>query len=468
MNTIPLIVVFCHLALGLKTYKSSLPLSDKDAIAGIQLLPDSIKKSSDFSSGLTICSSFNYRHLDAWNSAMFDIHNGPLNLAFLSMGYEKSLLYFADHLTILKDVQKNTFQVWTPQVWHHLCLSFDTRTSILRMIKDGNLTNIDKSIEVDAKYLSSDFLKSVMFGKKRDDAKGHSRHSGMISNINIWDRPLKLKDMLEWTSCKANYLKGNIVDWTTSNWTVTNMDEVDMELCPSSTSELILVPEFTAQAAVQFCWKLRGELFLLEDQASYDLAKKLTNQDQRLWTGWWDKPRENEFIDMTGKGFRFNITRFSNNRIWLKSEPNGDRIENCIGASKDGFYDKTCKDQARMWSLCQLQELPIFRLRGLCHKAGFDTDYAWTGELTKKDRFTFQGFSKSFISYDAGAEMWKLSDISSSEIFATTYGTDKYPLGKNLWIFNKKLCGEDEQYLSLSACPREGIISTAMTDHGRY
>ena len=56
-----------------------------------------------------------------------------------------------------------------------------------------------------------------------------------------------------------------------------------------------------------------------------------------FWAGWWDEPEEGIFSNINNK---FSGPSIPN--LWQKSEPNGDRAENCVAINTNDFVDVPC------------------------------------------------------------------------------------------------------------------------------
>ena len=159
---------------------------------------------------------------------MFDAMNFPF-FSTMSMG-EPAFINFGNLWLIVKDMEKNTFHIWSTNKWHHICLSFDRLKYHLKLykvsnwkyimlhwwsflfFKDGHLTNIDLidhdilkpndnwlTMQYSLNYNSS-ILDNFYLG--RTEFKGNSDHSGQISDFHVWDRPLNGNEMEAWTTCK--------------------------------------------------------------------------------------------------------------------------------------------------------------------------------------------------------------------------------------------------------------------------
>ena len=117
--------------------------------------------------------------------------------------------------------------------------------------------------------------------------------------------------------------------------------------------------------------------------------------------------------------------------MWQKSEPNGDRSENCVSinpASKS-FVDSSC-DKTR-WGACEIEKTQVFFTRGICKHSQFDNHYGWTGEFSEGKKYTFRGFSNSFLYWDNAKSYWKLEHNTNPSIYAICNKTvGPYPIGK--------------------------------------
>ena len=49
---------------------------------------------------------------------------------------------------------------------------------------------------------------------------------------------------------------------------------------------------------------------------------------------------------------------------WIRGEPNGRRIENCVEFSPNGMNDNSCDHDHRISAVCMAAEIPQFKLRG--------------------------------------------------------------------------------------------------------
>ena len=165
---------------------------------------------------------------------------------------------------------------------------------------------------------------------------------------------------------------------------------------------------------------------------------------------WTDEAEEGKFIDDGGKkippGF------------WVENEPNGKTTENCVVLrSLDGrFVDLGCETELdSICAICQLNNVPKFSLRGLCHDSNLDSRYRWTGEVVL-GRYTFHGHKNSLMRWDPDRKRWLLFNENDPIIYAYTHSAP-YPFEINTWIVVNDTCdgilhARREVKLNFNAC----------------
>ena len=89
---------------------------------------------------------------------------------------------------------------------------------------------------------------------------------------------------------------------------------------------------------------------------------------------------------------------------WIFGEPQGRRMENCMGTSLEGdgdngFYDIPC--HRRMCSLCNFERIPRLSLRGGCPESHIDTQYVLVFDEIQDGFSKLIGSSVSEIRFDA-------------------------------------------------------------------
>ena len=156
---------------------------------------------------------------------------------------------------------------------------------------------------------------------------------------------------------------------------------------------------------------------------------------------------------------------------WAEGEPNGGKQEDCIAIIlhlNGGIVDLSCKKREGFCGVCDVPTPPVFRIRGLCKKSKFDTQFSMTAMgltegLTEKIP-SFVGIHNSFISLDDTQTYWKLENIKDKTAYATINVTDYNLLGifgRQIWHFFNDTCTESsvmvgpmlyKREISLNSC----------------
>ena len=129
---------------ALVAYQSTLTLNATKPDAGLKLIKKSIKKDTNFEKGITICVRFNFLALFGWDSIVFTHDNGlatdwdSLSAEWMfgaNAGYKRTFFVFGSMNWIVKDVELDTFLLWSTNRWHSFCVAFDRRNSYITLVK---------------------------------------------------------------------------------------------------------------------------------------------------------------------------------------------------------------------------------------------------------------------------------------------------------------------------------------------
>ena len=159
---------FCESVNGIRVFRNTVPMTDLETLGGAKLL-----SSDDFhSTDITLCVRFNLQRLGKltdgrgrivsimdWREHLGEpeVHvlfinvldmMGQFNVqlylqvfylgatyptTFDAIGNPKTKTSFAAYL--LKDPDTNRYDVFSPNRWHHFCMSFQKNSSYIRMVK---------------------------------------------------------------------------------------------------------------------------------------------------------------------------------------------------------------------------------------------------------------------------------------------------------------------------------------------
>jgi hypothetical protein len=273
-------------------------------------------------------------------------------------------------------------------------------------------------------------------------------------------------------------LYGDLVNWKTAQWDVTNMEMYDTDynsICSTSDLGLVIFPgNWNYSAANTLCENVKGGMVTLYNQSDQDTIINLLNKSStcreigesislssinnvlqlniiegvsgRAWIGWWDVPNEGTYESIIEHDVLLQPDGF---HPWSPGEPNGDTLENCVELTLSGDWNDARCSKTRC-TACNMKETPIFNMRGLCIGSSFDADYGWTGETSEdSEKYSFRGFSKSIVVWKPTKMEWRLILYSSPNIYATCNetGSEGYPFGTLRWYFFNDTCpriGETE------------------------
>lgn len=119
-------------------FRSTLPIEKVNGISGLYLLR-APKFSGIFSNSLTFCMRFKLSRLKV-RILELSGESGSHELLWLWITAKDS--YFAlDANTggwLLKDPVSGEFNIWRSGVWHHFCISYDSKSLLLSFIKVKN------------------------------------------------------------------------------------------------------------------------------------------------------------------------------------------------------------------------------------------------------------------------------------------------------------------------------------------
>ncbi len=99
------------------------------------------------------------------------------------------------------------YKIFTPYSWTHMCMAVDSKTTMVRVAKDGNFTTAYRKFDQISGLRAGGIPKFVFsltkLGRCVDDWQDScSVHGIKIADFNVWDYGLSDEQMLDWTGCK--------------------------------------------------------------------------------------------------------------------------------------------------------------------------------------------------------------------------------------------------------------------------
>ncbi len=135
----------------------------------------------------------------------FQLLNLGANFPFSFFGFGNPKSAGSYKTFVLRDVETGEFEVWATNRWSHVCLSYRRRDGHLRVVKDGRTMNIDFADEgLTEVVIPRDFLSKIYLSRCSFDYKvACSAPDGQITDFNVWNRPLTVREAQDWTTCRC-------------------------------------------------------------------------------------------------------------------------------------------------------------------------------------------------------------------------------------------------------------------------
>lgn len=376
--------------------------------------------------------------------SFFQTENNVVDIGFIAEN-NQSILNF--HLSVLKNkgilryngLMYDISNVTTP-VWQTFCFIVDKEQSLLNAWINHKMVLVNKSTE-NLKQITK--LRALFQCPKRARFTMFNVHNEESRNLTL--------------GCGK---MGNIYSWNASDWARDPgphsqiIQELQDEVCLNKISFMHPLVR-TYHGSVNFCSKLKGKLpsfnKLTEFNTTWLYYKKKNVLATDFITIPWIKDR-NDNNNISLKYMYDNSTlSFTSKFPWAAGQPNGKDFQNTIACNSQGCYDFNEFDENNF--LCELQRFKKFRLRGLCSKTVFDTDYTPTSSYAN---FTWIGSDSSHIKNN---DSWYIN-VYGSNAYAVSYADlVNLLIGTTKWkVFKDKRCSDEEMYeinLSLNACSDE-------------
>jgi hypothetical protein len=130
-----------NLVTSITVYESTAALNSPKPLAGLQLAGRT--QQLNLQDGLSLCARFNFLKLSK-NSKLFQLQSLKWLFLYMSIGYDSSFFQFgvpnydtpgSASSWILKDLKRDSFLLWFAFRWHHVCISYDMKTSYISVVK---------------------------------------------------------------------------------------------------------------------------------------------------------------------------------------------------------------------------------------------------------------------------------------------------------------------------------------------
>ena len=130
------LIVITNSIFALKVYKALLPNETLWAQSGLHFIKGTEKFNASHS--LTFCVRFKFKELN-WSARLWEIKvpDEVLSFMWMSPRYPATYFFFGSEggNWILKDLENETFILWHPYRWHHMCFGFEQDTGYVILAK---------------------------------------------------------------------------------------------------------------------------------------------------------------------------------------------------------------------------------------------------------------------------------------------------------------------------------------------
>ena len=322
---------------------------------------------------------------------------------------------------------------WKPESWNSICVVLCNSS---KLWLNGEIIAND----------TSDIFRRAIKTKKNLSFMGNSREGlyhgegygfslfGAMTDINIWNRNLTESEVEQWSRCELG-AGGNLLDWTTAQWKAVDLQELDLdelEVCGKieGKKHLVVPPQKkTFHAALDHCNSFGGRMAVAEDNKTskeiLNVVKPFLKKCVRpeVFSGYTDSKNEGTWLDINTE----EILAWDS---WFEGEPNDwNANEDCavINLEKEKSFDIDCDTE--YCSICRVQEMTAFHLRGACITTFIDRFYI----LKSPSRFL--GYQQTTMFWAAENKRWEIVNMISNETAAYTNETSEIPIGLHHWYF---------------------------------
>ena len=357
-----------------------------------------------------------------------------------------------------------------PHAWSHACTTVDVKSGHVVVVINGILTH---NTTISSKDFTDNvplvFQNKLVLGIRQEKFKGapnsNRQSEASVTNVNVFSVPLNLSHMVANTTA-GRWTDGDIVSWSQAAWTLSgNVQEVNKKGLGKTfdfPNLFIMADGFKSWSdCMNLCPRIKagGRVPLTSNVSDAQrIAQIFFQADSKA--SFWSPFRyqgEGTFIDhYTGSPM--------DHDMWVKGQPNGGLEQQCTEWDRNNpkgmLYDLACNVGIKRKCLCQFDESPILRIRGLCQESKIDT------HLTLKsdgEGIAFMGLTGTVIKFlrSSSISEWTIN-VTLEKTIATTSATEtSFILGVHSWVVkgDSPECNMGNPYtsqLKLSGCKTDG------------
>ena len=394
--------------------------------------------------------------------------------------------------------------------WQSVCIGQNRATGYVVLYHDGEIVEETEIAYADGRETYEDHLKATFSPSSHlatDIFIGcqtaywwYWNSFGRITRTNWFSRILSHNEMVQMTTCSGTRLKGDLINWDTAAWTVHGSDVQKIltpmeEICPQKNFGALYIPaRISRPDAYSLCRKLGGQVISIRNEE--DMKNATTFMSGVSWkqyaagfgtwngeVGFWstleDLDLDQAWVNhYTGELADHDLVRwaawfpdsYGTRRCSTFSYYHGDpRFVLNVPGWPEKLYQqetvllKTTTHQGIESVVCSggspgYSRL-VVRLRGLCPRTDYDTDYVWAWERVPgygtKSPLVFMGMFNGTIEFSKSDNTWKIipGRPSSTGSSITVYATEaSLALGTHRVLVDNDPCtqGMKDKHLTIT------------------
>ena len=361
-----------------------------------------------------------------------------------------------------------------PHAWSHACTTVDVESGHVTVVIIGILThNVTISSKDFTGNVPTVFQNNLVLGVKQYKFSGlpsvNLQSEASATNVNVFSTSMNVSQMVDITT-KGRWADGDIVSWSQATWNLLgNAQKIHNE----ENKHISRFPNLfnmadgfhSAHDCLSLCPRIQagGRLPLTRNaEEAEQLAQLFYHPDSRdfFWSPFIYQTKGNFTDYYTGTAMPSNM--------WVASQPNGGITQQCTewdgNNPKGTLFDLPCVYLSqKLQCLCQFDESPILRLRGLCTESNIDTHFTLK---TLNGSVAFMGLTGTVIRFLPTRKIskWTIA-INLEKTNGTTSAIESsFSLGRQKWLIENDSpeCHEGEPYtsqLKMSGCKTDGEFS---------
>ena len=396
----------------------------------------------------------------------------------IQMEYKAILSRANRHMKLLLWLYNETISVdiipFRHRTWNHCCWSYSAETNRHRIYINGKLMTdrilppvADRSIWEGSNKVESH---AFIMGQEPDKIRGgyslDQLFIGSITELNIWNTTLKESTVDQLSKCQS-FAKGNVKSWSLENLKVSKADIIednDLSSMCLKNKMLIMFPKRQPfRVAKNLCLLHGGKLHtplsdeenketmsILNKHKSQCLDTTITDSRNLGKSIWLGLKRENSvWKDITTESVIGSTLNYSN---WAISNY-GNNVEYAYVKSNGLWKYSNERDTLELCTLCSIENVPIFTLKGVCKESGLFYNYFL--KIGDKNEVEYYEAYKTALPTE-NIQIQNGAWQSTGNRFSITLlsgNKTQYPIGRLKWDVIDNNCGiKEEKYLSFSRC----------------